>query len=794
MNEHALAVLEFPAVLAVIASRASSALGAQHVRSLAPTDGWGWIESEHARVATMRSLTGGDSPWHPEPIPDVATSLERLRVAGSVWSPHELLAGGTLLRSSRRTREQLAAERRDAMAAAVLAPLLDSLVSARQQETAIERAVDPDGLVRDAASPELRRLRRELRGAQGELVQLLERVMARLESHHRVADMSVTVRNGRYVIPVRREGRGAVGGIVHDESATRGTVFVEPPAAIEAGNRIRELEAEEAREIHRVLRELTDELRPIGDSMAASLESLVELDSLYARARYADEFACAPPILVSGAEGCALHNGRHPLLLARGGVVVPFDLELAPGERTLLISGPNTGGKTVLLKAIGLVSAMVQAGIPAPVGEGSRVAVYDNFFADIGDEQSIQASLSTFSAHLKNLGEILEAATARSLVLMDELGAGTDPVEGAALGWAILEELTGRGATSVATTHLGALKLLASERPGVVNASLQFDEQALAPTYRLIKGIPGRSYGLSIAKRLRLPAAVLSRAAERVPQGERDVAALLADLERREAALSEAEQRVAAHTERAERRLTEVEQRERTARAAERALERREREAARRYLLEARTEVERAIREVKSSESDSDTARSARRRIEALVEEQGRALAAVEAEEAAETDNEIDEAASELAIGDAVTVDTLGGRLGRVLELRGDAALVVVGAMKVTVPATALRRTTRRPVRAEESVTIRGALPEAEVTREIDLRGMRADEIDGVVMHALDSAIRAELPSLRIIHGKGTGALRQRVADMLRADARVKSYRLAGWNEGGAGVTVAELA
>ncbi len=337
MNTHALRVVELPEVLALVAGRAATAPGAARVRGLTPTRDRGWIERELMRVAAMRALATGNDGFRPEPIPEMGDSLPKLRVEGTVWTAAELLAACRLLRSSRRTHEELASGQRRDVASAVLDPLVQQLVVARPQETAIERAIDDEATVKDEASPALRRIRRDLRGAEGELVALLERHMARLDAHHRVPDMSVTVRNGRYVIPIRREARGAVGGIVHDESATKNTLFVEPPAAIEFGNRIRELEAEEAREVLRVLRELTDAIRPLGEPMTAALEALIEIDALFARARFADEFRCAPTTLASAREGFAIHDGRHPLLLARGGTVVPFDLELGGEERTLLI-------------------------------------------------------------------------------------------------------------------------------------------------------------------------------------------------------------------------------------------------------------------------------------------------------------------------------------------------------------------------------------------------------------------------------------------------------------------------
>ena len=793
MNAHALSVLELPRVLALVAERAASNAGAERVRSLSPTGDRPWIEREHARVAALRALITGEDAWSPEPIPDIGSALERLRLVGSVLRGEELLGVALLLRSSRLTREALTAEKRRSVATGVLEPLIDRLVVVRGQESAIERSIDTDGTVRDEASPTLRRIRRELRGAESELVQLLERLMRKLDPNQQVADMSVTVRNGRYVIPIRREARSSVGGIVHDESSTRATLFVEPPAAIEMGNRIRELEAEEADEVLRILATLTDELRPHHSELTSTLDSLVELDSLHARARFAEAHACAPATLVMPDEGFAIVRGRHPLLLAQGGTVIPFDLEMSADERTLLLSGPNTGGKTVLLKALGLISALVQSGVPATIGPESRVAIFDDFFADIGDEQSIAASLSTFSAHLKNLGEILDRATDRSLVLIDELGSGTDPSEGAALGGAILDELTRRGALTVATTHLGALKLLATENPAVVNASLQFDEQQLAPTYRLIKGIPGRSYGLSIARRLGLDQAVLARAEERLPRGERDVAALLADLERKDAELSEREKQLDESREHLHSRLEKLDSRERRTREAERSLERRSRQEAREYLLQARAEVEKTIRSLReSAQLSEEEIREARRRVEALVGEHGEELERLaERETPPETEERTDGA---VTVGDSVEVASLGGRVGNVIELRDDQAVVAVGALKVTVPTATLTRTRRRTVEEVTPVGLRGDLPEVEAPSEIDLRGLRVEEMERSLMHALDSAVRADMRMLRIIHGKGTGALRERVAELLRGDSRVRAYRLGAWNEGGAGVTVAELA
>ena len=795
MNSHALSVLEFARALAVVADRASSALGAERVRGLLPRTDVPWLEAEQARVVGTRSLVEGDDPWRPEPIADVSAALSRMRVEGAGLNGPEMLGVGRLLRSSRRTRDTLGDDKRPAAARAVLAQLRNRLVEQRSLEEGIDRILDDDGRVKDDASPALRRIRRELASAHGELIRILEREIARLEEHHRVADASVTVRNGRYVMPVRREARVVVGGIVHDTSQTGATLFVEPPAAIEFGNRIRELEVEEQREVDRILLELTDRVRPHRPELSDALDALTELDSLYARARYAVEFRCATADLCAPREGFSIVGGRHPLLLAQGIDVVPFDLIMEEGERTLLVSGPNTGGKTVLLKAVGLLSLLAQSAVPVPVEVGSRIAIFDDVFADIGDEQSIEASLSTFSAHLRNLGEILRLATDRSLALVDELGSGTDPVEGAALGGAILEALTSRSALTLATTHLGALKQLAGEVAGVVNASLQFDAVALAPTYRLIKGIPGRSYGISIARRLALPQPVIARAEERLPIDERNAAALIEELERRDTELTIREREAAAMSDDARQRAHRIAEREARVREREREVERASRQEARRYLLEARATIERTIAELKESSADaaSEAARGARQRVERMATEQGEALNRIDAEERAASDRTSRfESVDAIRPGDVVEVATLGGKTGKVLELRDDEAVVAVGALKLSVPMNAVRRSANQQP-AERAVAIVGDAPEVHAPTEIDLRGTRADEAESIVLNALDSAIRADLKELRIIHGKGTGALRAVVAEMLRKDTRVRSFRLGAWNEGGTGVTVAEL-
>lgn len=811
-----LAALEFGSVLDAVAGHASTQPGAARVRGLRPaavsagdTVACEVIRAEHERVGAARRLLGGEEPWPSAPIPDAGTAIERLGVAGSRWTGAELRAGATLLASARVTAASLKGAASRGTDVAALASLAAELPDAPGAEAEIDRVVDDAGAVRDSASPELRRLRRQMRGAEADLIRLLEKVMGGLDARFRVDDASVTMRNGRWVIPVRREGRGAVGGIVHDASGSGATVFVEPPAAVEFGNRIREIEAAESREVERILAAATETLRPLAPQLAGALDALTELDSLVARARFALRYRCEPPALVMPADGVQVVEGKHPLLLVQAQrEVVPFDLSLDPGERTVLVSGPNTGGKTVLLKALALLSLMAQAGVPPMVGTGSTIPLFDRVFADIGDEQSIEASLSTFSGHIRNLVEVIEHASAESLVLADELGSGTDPTEGAAIGGAVIEALTARGTMTVATTHLGALKDLAHEVPGVVNASLQFDEHELAPTYRLLKGIPGRSYGIQIARRLHMDGAIVARAEERVPEADRSAEALLADMELRQRGLEERERNVAVREESYAARTARMAERERHVSERERALERDARVASRRYILDARREIEGVIAALRSANNAhvADAAAAARRTAERLLaseREAARALDEAEAAGAIQADEALaargtaearDRGSAGLAVGDDVTVSSLGGATAQVLEIRGDELVVVAGSLRTTVRRGSVSRSGRRRIDAADHVAVAGSAPEMDARPEVDLRGMRAAEVDDALLRALDSAVRADLRTLRIIHGKGTGALRDRVGELLHGDPRVRSYRLGAWNEGGAGVTVAEIA
>jgi DNA mismatch repair protein MutS2 len=790
-SAEALETIELAEVIERIAELAAGPLGAARVRRRRPTEDLAWIREELARVGETGGLFRRGDRLQAEAIPDVTRALARIRIEGSVLDGRELAAIQRVLAAARQVHADLGRVAEVApLAAALSSPLPDKTLERR-----LEQSLDPDGAVRDTASPALAAARREVHQARARLIRRLESLLRGLESGATVADASVTVRGGRYVIPIRRDSRSRPDGIVHDESGSAGTLFVEPSAAIELGNALREAETAEERETLKVLRELTGMLRPELPAIRGVVEMCVAVDDLVARARWAVACEGDVPEVHPAPASLRIVNGRHPLLLGGAEPVVPFDLEMPVEERTLLISGPNTGGKTVLLKAVGLAAALAQSGIVPPVGGGSRLPVFGAFFADIGDRQSIAASLSTFSAHVAMLRRVLDRADAATLVLLDEIGSGTDPAEGAALAAATLAALTRRSTLTLATTHLGALKDLASHTAGVVNASLQFDAATLTPTYRFVKGVPGRSYGLAIARRLGVGSDILADAEARMPDAERNLDALLAVVEERQRALH-AEQ--AGQAERAieldalEARLrTEAEsQLARSAELArrEKAAEREGRRQAKGYLMDARRLVEDALGAARAAGDDA-AAREARRMVEEGIREQGERLTARDAESSVAGGAG---AESGLSAGDRVRLS--GGSTGEVLELRPDGkAVVALGAMRmVTEPAGLTVLPGGKPRKSAESPASEPA-PAGERSLEIDLRGLTGDEAEQATLAAVDAAVLAEQPYLRIIHGMGTGVVRERVRRVVARDKRIRSYAFAPRNQGGTGVTVVEF-
>jgi len=810
-GDEGLEALEFGAALDLVAGLAAGPLGAARIRARRPSIDLAWCRAELADVEEVRRLVRERRAPSPAAVQDIGVALAGLRVEGAVLDGRVLVELRRLLTAARELATELRAVAEDApRAAARIRPLPD-----RSVERRLELSVDGDGELLDSASPALAGARQEIRTARNRLIQKLESILRGLEGG---AEGAVTVRNGRYVIPVPRDSRSRPAGIVHDESASGATLFLEPSAVLELGNALREAEVRAERAELAVCRELTDLLRPEREVLAGALEMCVAVDDLVARARCAAATDAACPELVAAGGPLVIRRGRHPLLIPvlPAGSVVPFDLELAGDLRTLLLSGPNTGGKTVLLKAVGVICALAQAGILPPVGPGSSLPVFGGFFADIGDRQSITASLSTFSAHVAVVRQILESADATSLVLLDEIGSGTDPAEGAALASAVLTSLTRRGAVTLATTHLGALKELATRTSGIANASLQFDGATLQPTYRLLQGVPGRSYGLAIARRLGVPEAVLQDAESQVPDNERSFDRLLADVEQRQRAQEnralELEAR-ASDLENLAARLTlqleGQESREASLHQREREAERSARAQSRTFLLEARQKVEEAIARARAAVTD-EAAREARRMVEEAVKGETAALAALEGQRGrGALKDSLTVAEGQTApveIGTRVRLQS--GTAGELLELRGDGKAVVgIGSMKVVVEPEHLvvvgpgsqpekrshsARGSSAPLRPSGSPS--GPLrPSASAAIEIDLRGLTSDEAESVVVHAIDEAVLAEQPYLRIIHGKGTGALRERVRQIVESDARVARSAFAAPNQGGSGVTVVEF-
>jgi DNA mismatch repair protein MutS2 len=785
-----LETIELGPVLELVAGYAAGALGGARVRARRPTLDLGWIALELARVGEVAGLLRRGDALLAEAVPDVSIALARLRIEGSVLDGPELIAIQRVLGAARRVHADL----RRVEEVAPLAGALSRPPAAKAIERRLEQSLDADGSLLDSASPALAAARRGVQQARQRLLRRLDSLLRGLDSGVASADASVTVRGGRYVIPVRRDSRNRPAGIVHDESGSAGTLFVEPTEAIELGNALREAEVEEERETLRVLRELSAMLRPELQALRDAVEMCVAVDDLVARARYAVASEGEVPEVVAAPAGIRVVNGRHPLLLAGAEPVVPFDLELAPDERTLLISGPNTGGKTVLLKAVGLASALAQSGIVPPVGPGTRLPAFAGYFADIGDRQSISASLSTFSAHVAMLRRVLADADAGALVLLDEVGSGTDPAEGAALAAAILASLTARGTLTLATTHLGALKDLASHTPGVVNASLQFDAATLTPTYRFVKGVPGRSYGLAIARRLGIATDVLADAEARVPDAERNLDALLAAVEERGREARETQSRLDRRDVELEALAARLTAQEEIQATREAELKRREKEAeragrrqAKQYLMDARRLVEEALGAARAA--GDDAAREARKMVEEGIRE-------VREEEAGQRGSGTagqSEGGAVVVVKSRVRLPT--GGTGEVLELRGDGtAVVAVGAMKVVLDAIQL--TALPPASGAAPPPPRrpaAPLPDVASPLELDLRGLTGDEAEQATIAAVDAAVLAERPFLRIIHGMGTGVVRDRVRGVVSGDRRVTRYGFAPRNQGGTGVTIVEF-
>lgn len=801
MSRPAEEILEFGQLKEIVGRFTTCAPGRRATEALAPQQDAQALEAEFAliREAVARVRAGSELGFGS--LSDPEAWLGRLAMPGSVLSSAELLDTASLVETVTGLRQTFKGE---AAKYPLLATRAAALADLRYLGTAIRRAVLPNGEISDDASPQLKRIRAGLAQAREKIQKSLESIMrARGEP---AGEDYITLRNDRFVIPVRASERRAVPGVVHAASATGQTVFVEPLEAIDLNNRLVQLSEDETAEIARILEELTESVRADRGPLEAAAREIAHLDSIFARARFAREFDCAMPELAAG-NSLRLEAARNPVLEAtlrpQGRKAVPLTLSLGEEESVMVISGPNTGGKTVALKTVGLAALSAQSAIPVAAAR-AELPIFDRVLADIGDEQSIAADLSTFSAHMLNLKSMLEAATERSLILVDEMGTGTAPEEGAALAVALLEEFRARRARTLATTHHDRLKAYASTTPGIVNAAMEFDEENLRPTYRLLVGVPGTSSGIEIARRLGLPPRVVDRAQSSLSPESREARGLIAylhrsrdDMEeikrqaREELAQLEAERR-ALQTEWVERQRKRIAELERNFLETQKRLE----SEVARLTTEIRDRVLRAQLEKQSGRRLGKIASDARTETDAAVVE---TLAA----------SQQDLGVFAAALAKPVAPDELSaGQLVQVKGFKqpvvfrrhdGRSAEVEAGALRMKVPLSDIIgiAPNSKPQKAEASrphgVTVHAQPSDEPAAEEINVIGCTVEEATGRVDKFLDEAALAGKPSVRIIHGHGTGALRRGLAEFLSSHPLVERIAHEKLERGGEAITIAEL-
>ena len=779
---------------ALLADEAQTEMGREIAATVEPLTDPSEVRTELqlTRQARLARATSGSLPL--DGFPDIRPALDHCRTIGSV------LDGADLVRL---VPALLAIPRLEAYGTSVeaVAPEVTAIIASlpRFHELAdrLGRSLDADGAVTDDASPRIRHLRREIRERRRRVTAELERAFQNPDAERIFADRYVTIRHGRYVLPVRAEARGRVRGIVHDRSQSAQTLFVEPETVVEANNDLVQTMREEEQETARILAELTDAVRERIDDLERMVASVGRLDWIFTRGEAADRMEAIEPEIDRG-RTLSLKSARHPLLLAQGWKdperpVVPVDIELSAERPLLLITGPNAGGKTIALKTAALLTLMAQTGCHIPAAEGSRLPIVTDLFAIVGDDQSVAENLSTFSAFVKQIREVLDRAGERSLVLLDELGAGTDPDEGAALAQAILEELAERGALVIATTHLEPLKAFASTHPRTRNASVEFDATTLAPTFRLRYDQPGQSYALTIAARLGLPPELIARAQAHRSEHAARLADLLTTLDaharteaERARGIERARTDAAVHLAKAHETATAAEAKART------IVERAKAEAAA-LLTDVRRAVAAEWERLKRAERTRHTLEEGRQRLREVA-------ARVEAVAPAAAPAHGDRPRA-LEPGQTVAAEHLGIR-GKLLTISGSTATVRSGSLTIRVPLQALRPVggdgESEPGAGVPSVRVGSrakepAPPPREIAPELLLLGRTTDEARDIVEKYLDDAFLAGLPSVRLIHGKGSGALRKAVRDLLTAHPLVDSFRDGEPAEGGPGATVAAL-
>lgn len=830
--------LEFPKIREQLARYTSFSASRELAQELLPSTVLAEIRQALALTAEARALFDDFPDISIGGARDVRRAVQHAARGGVLEGASFLEIAGTVA-AARSLRARLL--KLDAERFPLLVELAGFLPLLPQIEDEILRTIGDDGQVLDSASPELSRLRREIRIAFGRLQEKLQNMIGSSTVSGALQEPIITVRNGRYVVPVKASHRRDVRGLVHDQSSSGATLYIEPLAVVELNNRWRELQSAEAEEVARILAALSERVGAAAPQIVATVETVAALDLAFAKAKYATALRATAPEMVAwspdqepgswrqGARGVEqeldpsqgapllLTEARHPLIDPRR--VVPTTIWLGGTFRMLLITGPNTGGKTVALKTTGLLALMAQAGLQVPAASPSRLPVFDNIFADIGDEQSIEQSLSTFSSHMTNiirvLGaldadpigddvwnadryELLSAERPASLVLFDELGAGTDPVEGAALARAVIERLLDQGVLGIATTHYAELKAYAYNTPNVQNASVEFDVETLAPTYRLSIGLPGRSNALAIATRLGLNGELVERARSMIAREDAQIEDLLAGIHQEREAAAAALQRsnelredAEKYRDRLERELQEFqERREAEAEAARRELDD--------ELREVRSQLRRLRDEFRSVSLSRQWMEEAEQRMQTASEQVRRAAERPRAATVVQAPPP-PQAPRPFQIGDNVLVRSVGLR-GEIVSLdeEENSAGVQVGGFRMTVDLRELKRdkgdaASERPdyrAQSQRAVSVPAA-PDVSMT--FDMRGWRAHEVSDKLDRYLNDAYLAGLHQVRLVHGKGTGALRQVVRDVLQGHPLVAAFASAGGRDGGDGVTVATL-
>ncbi|MGD0036383.1 MAG: endonuclease MutS2 [Bacteroidota bacterium] len=776
----ALRKLEYDKVVERISKLAYSESGRQTALRLTPQIDSKTIELELRKVSEAKELLIAEAAIPFDGFKNIVAALKKTTVENQVLTIVELLEIASVIRVSRSLKVFLV---KRASQYPTISIYHQQLFADKIVEHHINEALDERGFVKDTANRELREIRRSMVLATEALRRRLESILRSVAKQEFLQDEIVTTRDGRFVIPIKTEYKHNVPGFIHSTSSSGATVFIEPAESLELNNALRELQLREQREIHRILADLTKQVAEIREPLAVSFSVLTELDVIFARGKYSIEI-CGNPPMISSAPYIKLSNARHPILLQhlKREKTVPLSIELGGDTQTLIITGPNAGGKTVAMKTVGLLTLCAQAGIHIPANSESEIFPFQKIFVDIGDDQSIENDLSTFSSHLNSLHKILEEADASSLVLIDEIGAGTDPSEGGALAAVVLQDLTARKAITIATTHHGMLKVFAHETPGMDNASMEFDQESLSPTYRFRSGIPGSSYAFELAERLGISHNLLNRARAQMGNEKTKLESLILELERQAQEYQHQLHQTAEEKEHLESMVLSYEQKMTQLKRELGTIRKKAIEEAKDIVQQAQLKVERSVKEIRESGAQREIVRSSHQVLKKLGEELEKFT---NDEQATPTSTE------SIEKGDIVRIRD-GHEKGEVLEIHGKHAIVLCVDARLRIALTDLHREQKRQKQKQYSSSSSVA-PAPEAKNEIDLRGLFGDEAIAQVQTFLDNAYAAGLHRVDIIHGKGTGALRKRISEFVKMYPHVKTFRLGEWNEGGTGVTVVEF-